>query len=286
MKEIKEIVRQLLHRGKTFVVNLSLDVSTIFLHRFERGRWVLWANVFAALRGMKIRYLYDITENLYIAEENGIRRYFRSKALGYDFYVRGMDTRIQALAEGYFLERIPISDGDLVVDCGANIGDFLLYFNKKNIKIRYIGYEPSPDEFTALRKNTDFRHGVYNKGLWNQNSSLLFYVSSDGGDSSFIEPPSYTEKLDIPIVRLDSEVREPIKLLKLEAEGAEPEVLEGCGDLLNRIEYITADLGPERGVSKESTLVPVINFLLARNFELLEVGHSRIVALFRNRDFR
>lgn len=80
-------------------------------------------------------------------------------------------------------------------------------------------------------------------------------------------------------------MNEKIKLLKLEAEGAEPEVLEGCGDLLQQIEYITADLGPERGVSQESTLVPVVNYLLAHNFELLEVGHTRIVGLFRNKKF-
>jgi len=285
MKEIKEIASRLYRRGRFFIGTLSSDVSMMFLHRFEKQRWAYWANFFSVLRGSKIRYSYDGSEKLYLAEENGYKRYFGSKALGYDFYVQGIDSRIKNLSEVYFLDRIPVADGDLVVDCGANIGDFYLYFKNKNLKIRYVAYEPSPNEYLALQKNTDTGHLVHNKGLWNKDATLLFYVASDGGDSSFIEPPIYTEKMDIPIVRLESDIQEPIKLLKLEAEGAEPEVLEGCGDLLRRIEYITADLGPERGVSKESTLVPVINFLLENNFELLEVGHSRIVALFRNRSF-
>ena len=36
-----------------------------------------------------------------------------------------------------------------------------------------------------------------------------------------------------------------IKLLKLEAEGAELQVLYGCKNILNNIEYISADIGFE-----------------------------------------
>ena len=71
-------------------------------------------------------------------------------------------------------------------------------------------------------------------------------------------------------------------MLKLEAEGAEPEILEGIGDKLRLIEYISADLGFERGANCESTLVPVTNMLLRNNFSLVEVGYSRVVALFKN----
>ena len=46
-----------------------------------------------------------------------------------------------------------------------------------------------------------------------------------------------------------------IKLLKLEAEGAEPEILLGGLDKIHLIDYICADVGPERGLSYETTLV-------------------------------
>ena len=42
----------------------------------------------------------------------------------------------------------------------------------------------------------------------------------------------------------------------------------------------------ERGLNEESTLVPVTNFLLNKNFELVEwTSHKRIAALYKNRYF-
>ena len=75
---------------------------------------------------------------------------------------------------------------------------------------------------------------------------------------------SFDDKTKVPVDRLESYVSSKIKLLKLEAEGAEPEILEGLGEKLNLVEYISADLGYERGVHCESTLVPVTNYLLER----------------------
>ncbi len=84
--------------------------------------------------------------------------------------------------------------------------------------------------------------------------------------------------------RLDSFIDKNIKLLKLEAEGGELEVLEGAGEKINKINYISADLGPERGVNQESTFVPVSNFLNQKNFSLIEYNANRFTALFKNND--
>ena len=45
-----------------------------------------------------------------------------------------------------------------------------------------------------------------------------------------------------------------IKFFKLEAEGFEPEILNGSKDVLNRIEYIGVDGSPERGPKAETTI--------------------------------
>ena len=70
-----------------------------------------------------------------------------------------------------------------------------------------------------------------------------------------------------------------IKLLKLEAEGAEIEVILGAKNILKNIEYISADLGYERGKLEKSTLIPVTNFLLKNNYELVDFNIDRVVAL-------
>jgi hypothetical protein len=106
-------------------------------------------------------------------------------------------------------------------------------------------------------------------------------VSSQNADSSFHEPNLYNDKILIPAKRLDSFFDKKIRLLKVEAEGSEPEALIGCKKLLPKIDYISADLGFERGTSNESTLAPVTNFLLRNNFDLIDVRYPRIIALYK-----
>lgn len=124
---------------------------------------------------------------------------------------------------------------------------------------------------------------MFNLGLWNSDGQLDFYLSSEGADSSLIKPAQFDTVIQLPTRRLADIVQGPIKLLKIEAEGAEPEVLKGAEPLLPQVVWISADVGYERGVDQESTLPAVVNYLLGQNFELVDVTHDRVVALFQNR---
>ncbi len=52
-----------------------------------------------------------------------------------------------------------------------------------------------------------------------------------------IEPNAYSEIINVEVSRLDDLIKElklaPVKLLKLEAEGYEPEILRGLSGCLN-----------------------------------------------------
>lgn len=200
-------------------------------------------------------------------------------------YFWGFENRIKGLEETYFLNDVPFEDGDTFIDCGASIGELHFWFRLNEININYIGFEPSPTEFSCLKRNLPAQT-VLNKGLWNENGKISFFVSSAGGDSSFIEPHKFTETISIECERLENYVKGGVRCLKLEAEGAEPEVLLGLGSAISTIEYITADLGFERGPNQESTLIPVVNFLLTNGFELKRITpHGRVTALFHNMNF-
>ncbi|MDG2030438.1 MAG: FkbM family methyltransferase [Phycisphaerales bacterium] len=200
-------------------------------------------------------------------------------------YVRGIRRRSESIHKAYSLGLIDFRGGDVFLDCGANVGDLKIWFDLNGVEVDYIGFEPSPQEYACLSENVA-PSAAHNVGLWNAPGDLEFYVSSQGADSSLIEPPDYDEKIVVPTRRLDSYITGPIKCLKLEAEGAEPEILEGAGEALKFVEYVAADLGFERGVAAESTLAPVTNYLLARGFELVHVTKSRLCALYRNRNFQ
>jgi FkbM family methyltransferase len=128
------------------------------------------------------------------------------------------------------------------------------------------------------------------KALWKEEGTLSFYKKPEGADSSLFEVENADEVVQVPVTTLASLVSEAgiehVRLLKLEAEGAEPEILRGCGEYLSNIDYIAADCGPERGLSQDETATDLINFLLARDYELIEMKFDRVVCLFRNRKAR
>jgi len=240
-------------------------------------------NIKAMIRRKDARFNFNPAKKIYWAKSASYQLYFYSKEHAQFAYNDGIKTRALGLGNDYLLPQINFKDGDVVVDCGANVGDLNLYFKENKIKIEYIGIEPSPLEYECLSINVNPSE-THNIGLWNDDGLLRFYVSSKCGDSSFIAPPSYDDIIKIPAKRLDSFFDKKIKLLKIEAEGAEPEALMGCEKIFHKIEYISADLGPERGIDQTTTLVTVINLLLAKNFEFIDIYYDRLVALFRNKD--
>lgn len=200
-------------------------------------------------------------------------------------YEGGLLRRAENLAKSYFLTEIAFSNEDIFLDCGANVGDVKLWFNLKGINIEYQAFEPSPVEFSSLKQNV-YPSKAHNVGLWNEPGELKFYVSSEGADSSLIEPPTYDEIVTAKVRRLEDFVNTTVKCLKLEAEGAEPEILDGLGEKIKLIEYVAADLGYERGIKAESTFIPVNNILIKNGFELVKIDHRSVRTLYRNKSFQ
>jgi len=198
-------------------------------------------------------------------------------------YLDGFSLRSDYIGRTYMLSLIPFRDGDLVVDCGANMGDLEIFLRENAPNVRYVGFEPNPHDFICLQKNVGVSRSR-NIGLYNQEGSIPFYVNDAHASSSFIQPPEFTQLVDIPASTLSAQFpNERIRLLKLEAEGAEPEVLEGAISVLNSIDYVSADVGPERGIHEQETRDTVVNFLEAHGFELIKEskGHRKIVLLRR-----
>jgi len=203
-----------------------------------------------------------------------------------EFYSRGIARRLAGVAAEYFLEQVPIGRGDLVIDVGANIGEVSRIATA--LGARTISIEPEPVEVKALRRNLAGSDSIIvDSPLWREEKELTFFSKNDTGDSSLIEMASFEGRRTVRATTLDKVYREHgrgqrVRLLKLEAEGAEPEIIEGGGAMLEKVDFVTADLGPERGVRKENTLVPVCERLLDSGFRPIAFGHKRGVMLFKN----
>jgi FkbM family methyltransferase len=233
------------------------------------------------LTNKSVKYKFDINKSLYAAIDGNQIFYFVEKSR-YVRYQKGIQSIGDSLAAQYFINKIKLNKGDFVVDCGANVGELGIFVRNK---ASYIAFEPGSREFRALQQNFPFDQS-YNFGLWNKNKKIAFYDDFRGADSSFILPNKNAKKIFQEAKRLDSVINFKIKILKIEGEGAEPEIIYGCSKILNNIHYISADLGPERGLAQENTTAPVINFLLKNNFELVNKSIKRDIYLFRNLKFK
>ncbi len=197
--------------------------------------------------------------------------------------VNNYEIQLEKIFDTYCINSVNLKNGDLVLDCGANTGELFLSIKKRGIEIDYIGFEPDKEAFSCLILNTNkTENNHFNLGLSNKNDNKNFYFDSEGGNSSFVDFGSDNFEV-LETKRLDSlKFDKKIKLLKIDAEGYEPEVLEGSIGCLENIEYISVDFGAERGEKGNTTLVKVNQILTENNFQLVELSEYRLVGLYKN----
>jgi FkbM family methyltransferase len=201
------------------------------------------------------------------------------------FYWEGVRPRLDSLASQYLLDRIRFEEGDLVIDVGANVGEIGKWFQGRNVPVEYLAVEPSQREFKALQANNP-DGTCLNIALWKESADLEFFDRNDTGDSSLFRVSESDDCSVLSARRLDSleRLREAprVKLLKLEAEGAEPEILLGGSDVLTKVEFISVDCGFERGSGATSTADEVLQILSAYGFICIGCNPSRLILLFHS----
>lgn len=183
----------------------------------------------------------------------------------------------------YGLESFKIEKDDLIIDCGANVGNLFLSINRFIENFNYKAFEPDTQTFKCLELNLNkFKNvDLHCIGLSNENKNKKFYINAATGDSS-LEAFNTEISIDIETKELDSFNYEKIKLLKIDAEGHELEVLLGAKKTLSNVEYIAVDMGAEKGEDGENTVALVTNFLISQNFGLVNFKENRTTGLFKN----
>ena len=133
-----------------------------------------------------------------------------------------------------------------------------------------------------VKNDTSEQNEYYEIALSNLSGQLNFYLDNEGGNSS-LEDFGADEKVVVDTKKLDDYDFKNIKLLKIDAEGHEPEVLVGALNTLNEIQYISVDFGAERGIKQENTIPEVNNLLYSNNFELVKFSKYRLIGLYKNK---
>lgn len=155
------------------------------------------------------------------------------------------------------IERL-IRCGDVFVDVGAHLGLLSLAAARAmHGKGRIFAFEPFPETRAMLKRSiwiNDFAEmiEVFEAAVSNHDGDAKLFVGATSGHHSIfpLELPSGQEKtvIDVCTVTLDSALPPGLKvdLLKIDAEGAELDIIEGARALLSRSPDIAmiVELGP------------------------------------------
>lgn len=169
-----------------------------------------------------------------------------------------------------------IRAGNVIIDVGANIGVFATYAATRAHGVKVYAYEPFPENVNWLRKNIESSR-LANVEIHQQavaGSSGVRFLQSDPKHwimHSLSGREANGGDLAVNCVSLDEIIgRHQIKqcdLLKLDCEGSEYEILQGCApDTLRRVRRIVAEYheGPHHiGTGRE-----LCRFLEARSFRI------------------
>ena len=188
-------------------------------------------------------------------------------------YFIGIDERLNKLLTEYMVDQIPDFNPLLVVDVGSNIGEFSMALGARFPLCQTIRFEPSLTEAMASLHNLKNQNSqLIPKALWSEETTLEFFMANENGDSSIFQSRENLASTRLKVSTLDKELGffniKSIDLLKIEAEGAEPEVLMGATESLLKTRYVVADLGPERGLAQTETFEEANRILVEKGFKL------------------
>jgi FkbM family methyltransferase len=173
---------------------------------------------------------------------------------------------------------------DLVLDVGANRGQYARDLRAAGYRGRIVSFEPLPDAFAELAKSfaPDTLWEGWQLALGDDDGSVTIHVSENSVSSSILETSdilmaaaptaSYVGSRVTDLARLDSIAERLLRAgenvyLKLDVQGYELPVLLGARQTLERIAAIESELSLLRLYGSQALLHEVVSHLHDVGFE-------------------
>jgi len=193
------------------------------------------------------------------------------------------------------LKKIQRFNPSIIIDAGANIGDYSLLINQFNPNCKIYSFEPVEATFQKLKENVKDHDNIIpvGKGLFKESGSKEINIFDTNTHSSLydIQGLSYesNQKLIVELVRGDDFMREnkidSIDFLKMDIEGAEYDALEGFENSIKngKIKAIQFEYG-YINISTRKLLIDYYNFFETNDFMVGKI-FPKIVE-FRKYEFK
>ena len=185
---------------------------------------------------------------------------------------------------------------DLVLDVGANSGQYALSLRRFGYKNKIISFEPGSEAYLNLLKNSknDTKWSIFEKvGLGNKKKKIKLNISENSVSSSYKnikklhlvnEPNSkYIKTEKTTVINLDEVFKKFYKkkeniMLKIDTQGYEWEVLQGSKKSLGKIKAIQVELSFEDLYRNQKNWLNILKFLENNGFKVF-----RIIDGFKNK---
>jgi FkbM family methyltransferase len=168
----------------------------------------------------------------------------------------------------------------LIVDVGANIGQFANAAKLFFPDARVVSFEPDPETYADLQANTQALGNMvlYNFGLGDREGVRTFHRHRLSVMSSFSaktgETAHHRASAELPVRRLDAVLKADDRpdLLKIDVEGFERHVLQGAWETVSRCRYVLIEvsLGRADGAGNLQLLRDIIEH--APNAAIMRIG--------------
>ena len=237
--------------------------------RQDLGCWSL--NVVSKSKFLLYPYLWllhgKVPKNLKLLP-NGKASY---NYLGYDIVAPrdGIGSFLEVFQDGVYDCILKPKEGDVVIDVGAYVGMFTikaaLQVGKKGM---VVACEPSLSNLRYLDKNVEKFDNVriVEKAISSRDETRKFYISNATACHSLIYPQDVYYVLTT--VTLDELNLERVDFIKIDAEGAEMQVLEGATKILEG-DVNLAIASYRTGPDGEPEQPKIVAFLKERGFTVI-----------------
>jgi FkbM family methyltransferase len=137
-----------------------------------------------------------------------------------------------------------IRKGMVVVDVGANVGYYTRIFSKLVGPTGVVyAFEPDTEAFAFVEHNTKHLSNVrlFPYAVSDINGLVhFFHIPNATSSHTMVSLPNAIES-DVPSVTLDSFIKEPINVVKMDIEGAEPLVFKGMQKQLENVSFVVLE---------------------------------------------